>query len=185
MSLKFVPDDPVDNNPALVQVMAWRRTGDNPLHYLYQCLHSSLTHICGTRGGSVKACFHSDMCLTAQLKNFHHQCKYWRMRLLVPVLFDLRLVLLPSWLECSFTADIIEEAELKTQKYNMEYYKNHLACIGTSWIVHLPYNYLDRKSVKLMSIICAICANKKPLISNTIAGLWFSAKTAVTPLLTR
>ena len=31
MSLKFVPKGPIDNKPALVQVMAWRRTGDKPL----------------------------------------------------------------------------------------------------------------------------------------------------------
>ena len=31
VSLKFVPTSPIDNNPALVQVMAWRRTGDKPL----------------------------------------------------------------------------------------------------------------------------------------------------------
>ena len=29
--LKYVPRSPIDNNPALVQVMAWRRTGDKPL----------------------------------------------------------------------------------------------------------------------------------------------------------
>ena len=32
ISLKFVPKSPIDNNPALVQVMAWRRIGDKPLH---------------------------------------------------------------------------------------------------------------------------------------------------------
>ena len=31
ISLKFVRGSPVDNNQALVQVMAWRRTGDKPL----------------------------------------------------------------------------------------------------------------------------------------------------------
>ena len=31
ISLKFVPSSPIDNKPALVQVMAWRRTGDKPL----------------------------------------------------------------------------------------------------------------------------------------------------------
>ena len=30
-SLKFVPKGPVDNNPALVQMMAWRQIGDKPL----------------------------------------------------------------------------------------------------------------------------------------------------------
>ena len=31
ISLKFVPTSPIDNKPALVQVMAWRRTGDKSL----------------------------------------------------------------------------------------------------------------------------------------------------------
>ena len=31
ISLKFVPKRPIDNKSALVQVMAWRRTGDKPL----------------------------------------------------------------------------------------------------------------------------------------------------------
>ena len=31
ISLKFVPTSPIDNKPALDQVMAWRRTGDKPL----------------------------------------------------------------------------------------------------------------------------------------------------------
>ena len=31
ISLKFVPWGPINNIPALVQIMAWRRTGDEPL----------------------------------------------------------------------------------------------------------------------------------------------------------
>ena len=31
ISLKFVPKGPIDNESALVQVMAWCRTGDKPL----------------------------------------------------------------------------------------------------------------------------------------------------------
>ena len=31
ISLQFVPRGPIDNKSALVQVMAWRRTGDKPL----------------------------------------------------------------------------------------------------------------------------------------------------------
>ena len=31
ISLKHVPRMPIDNKPALFQVMAWRRTGDKPL----------------------------------------------------------------------------------------------------------------------------------------------------------
>ena len=31
ISLKFVPYGPIDNNPALAKIIAWRRIGDNPL----------------------------------------------------------------------------------------------------------------------------------------------------------
>ena len=31
ISEKFVPRSPIDNKPTLVQLMAWRRTGDKPL----------------------------------------------------------------------------------------------------------------------------------------------------------
>ena len=31
ISLKFVPKGPINNNPALVQIMAWRWSGDKPL----------------------------------------------------------------------------------------------------------------------------------------------------------
>ena len=31
ISLKFVPKGPIDNNPALIQIMAWHRIGDKPL----------------------------------------------------------------------------------------------------------------------------------------------------------
>ena len=47
ISLKLVPGSPVDDKPALVQVMAWRQTGTS--HNLNQWCTSSLTHICSTR----------------------------------------------------------------------------------------------------------------------------------------
>ena len=31
VSLQFVPKGPINNTPALVQIMAWRRLGDKPL----------------------------------------------------------------------------------------------------------------------------------------------------------
>ena len=47
ISLKFVPKDPINNIPALVQIMAWRRSGDKPLSE--PMMFSLLTHICVTR----------------------------------------------------------------------------------------------------------------------------------------
>ena len=53
ISLKFVPKDPINNIPALVQIMAWRRPGDKPLSE--PMMVSTLTHICVTRPQWVKA----------------------------------------------------------------------------------------------------------------------------------
>ena len=47
ISLKFVPESPMDNIPPLFQIMAWRRPGDKPLSETM--VESLLTHICVTR----------------------------------------------------------------------------------------------------------------------------------------
>ena len=52
ISLKFVPKVQINNIPALVQIMAWRRPGDKPLSE--PTLVSLLTHICVTRPQWVK-----------------------------------------------------------------------------------------------------------------------------------
>ena len=47
ISLKFVPKGPIDNIPALVQILAWHWTGDKPLSepmmawFFYACKHHS------------------------------------------------------------------------------------------------------------------------------------------------
>ena len=46
-SLKYVRKGPIDNNPALVQIMAWRRSGDKPLSE--PMMINLPTHICVTR----------------------------------------------------------------------------------------------------------------------------------------
>ena len=53
ISLKFVHKGPINNNPALVQIMAWRRPGDKPLSE--PMMVSLLTHICVTRPQWVKS----------------------------------------------------------------------------------------------------------------------------------
>ena len=52
IALKFVPKGPINNNPSLVQIMAWRRSGDQPLSK--PMMVSLLTHICVTRPQWVK-----------------------------------------------------------------------------------------------------------------------------------
>ena len=46
ISLRFVPKGSINNIPALVQIMAWRRPGDKPLSE--PMMVSLLTHICVT-----------------------------------------------------------------------------------------------------------------------------------------
>ena len=46
-SLKYVRKGPIDNNPALVQIMVWRRSGDKPLSE--PMMIRLPTHICVTR----------------------------------------------------------------------------------------------------------------------------------------
>ena len=50
--LKFVPKGPINNNPALVQIMAWRRLGYKPLSE--PMMVRVPTHICVTRPQWVK-----------------------------------------------------------------------------------------------------------------------------------
>ena len=52
ISLEFVPKVRINNIPALVQIMAWRRQGDKPLSE--PMMVSLLTHICVTRPQWVK-----------------------------------------------------------------------------------------------------------------------------------
>ena len=45
ISLKFVPNGPINNNSSLVQIMAWRLSGDKPLSEPmigYWCIYTSL-----------------------------------------------------------------------------------------------------------------------------------------------
>ena len=47
ISLRFVPKAPINNIPALVQIMAWRRPGDKPLSE--PMMVNLPTHICVTQ----------------------------------------------------------------------------------------------------------------------------------------
>ena len=52
ISLKFVPKGPINNNPALVQILAWRWSSDKPLSE--PIMVSLLRHICVIRPLSFK-----------------------------------------------------------------------------------------------------------------------------------
>ena len=65
ISLKFVPKGLINNIPALVQIMAWRRPGDKPLSETMMV--DSTTHICVTRPQWVNSTQTPD---TSDLANF-------------------------------------------------------------------------------------------------------------------
>ena len=77
-SLKFVPKGPINNIPALVQIMAWRLPGDKPLSE--PMMTSFPTHICITRPQWVKK---NQLCTWLKLCDVHrdhtryvpNQCK--------------------------------------------------------------------------------------------------------------
>ena len=56
ISLKFVPEGPINKIPALVEIMTWRRPGDKPLSE--PMMVRLLTHICVTRPQWVKTFDH-------------------------------------------------------------------------------------------------------------------------------
>ena len=60
-SLKSVPRGPINNIPALVQIMAWRRSCDKPLSE--PMMVSLLTHICVTRPQWVKVGKRYELCI--------------------------------------------------------------------------------------------------------------------------
>ena len=66
ISLKFVPLGPINNIPALVQIMAWHWSGNKPLSE--PLMNNLLTHICITRLQWVKTC-HITCILDCSMKN--------------------------------------------------------------------------------------------------------------------
>ena len=83
ISLKFVPKCPINNITALVQIMAWRRSGDKPLSE--PMMVSLLTHICITRPQWVNTISTHP----PQEGNFQHvTCKSnsWNQKLLISTL---------------------------------------------------------------------------------------------------
>ena len=63
----FVPKVQINNIPAMVQIMAWRRPGDKPLSK--PMMVSLLTHICVTRPQWVKECI--SIKFYFKFKSFH------------------------------------------------------------------------------------------------------------------
>ena len=74
ISPKFVPKVPINNIPALVQIMAWRWPGDKPLSKpMMVCL---LTHICVTRPHSLTHLSHPHWTKRPPSRRWHFQLHF-------------------------------------------------------------------------------------------------------------
>ena len=71
MSLKFVSNDPINNIPALVHIMARRRSGDKPLSE--PMMVSLPTHICLTRPQWIKRIVQYRKWSSLDIKQFKHK----------------------------------------------------------------------------------------------------------------
>ena len=75
ISLMFVPKRPINNIPALVQIMAWRRPGDKPLSA--PMMVSLLTHICVTWSQWVKVWWPSGLTFICVNSHMWPEQKWW------------------------------------------------------------------------------------------------------------
>ena len=80
ISLKFVPQGPINNIPALVQIMAWRRPGDKP--FCGPMIVRLPTHICVTRPQWVNA--HTTDCRASWAKIIQGCLQSWYILSLCP-----------------------------------------------------------------------------------------------------
>ena len=72
ISLKFVPKGPIDNNPTLVQIMAWHRIGDKPLS---ESMRSQFTDIYVVQGGDELIWLFQSDCLKFS-QTYQHRLVY-------------------------------------------------------------------------------------------------------------
>ena len=107
ISLKFVPKGPMNNIPALVQIMAWRRPGDKPLSE--PMMVSLPTHICVTRPQWVKdwpdfylyylcaVCNIISCCQQHCVSQFYTSLKCYNLGFVKQILFNFNLGNLCQW----------------------------------------------------------------------------------------
>ena len=91
ISLKFVPKGPINNKPALVQIMAWRRTGNKPLSG--PMMVSLLTHICVTRPQWVNDYIHCNV-----WNEITHHVEVWKwLSYFIPHVITGYVITNPCW----------------------------------------------------------------------------------------
>ena len=93
ISLKYVTKGPINNIPALVQIMAWRRSGDKPLSE--PMMVGLPTHICVTRPQWVKPSIY------CQLENEEQTGEIW-IKVWIFCVKKMNLTILSAiWWKCS------------------------------------------------------------------------------------
>ena len=117
-SLKFVPKGPINNIPALVQIMAWRRPDDKPLSELMTV--SLLTHICVTRPQWVKSSLKNCGCYICQWWWLHRYtwntkwCRHQCYHKLNSVMLGCSITNVTSWIATQTQRAAIPEIFIKS-----------------------------------------------------------------------
>ena len=163
ISLKFVPKGPINNIPALVQIMAWRRPGDKPLSE--PMMVSLTTHICVTRPQWVKLEM-TKVCIP------HVSLKIINLELLPKIIRAMSsLMSLPHGLHC-FTATI--QLPIKLRPFGIQW--RHDKRIGVSNHRHLDClleRLFRRRSTKTSKLLVTGLCEGNPLLTD-----WFSSHRA-------
>ena len=155
ISLKFVPKDLINNIPALVQIMGWRRPGNKPLSE--SMMVSLLTHVCVTWPQWVNSvstipihiggCLFGQHCACRWLSTSHLQTQYWPHRrrhdfvkiLLIINYFDQRIFLYSFFFK---SCKLFSTTRLKSLPFLITYcdsgtksyhYRAHMAIYGRPW----------------------------------------------------
>ena len=115
ISLKFVPQGPINNIPALVQVMAWRRPGDKPLSG--PMMVRLPTNICVTRPQGVNSPWSCD-------DTCRHGTCPWLVQVMVGTnqgpFYKHGLTLIPAWISNHMPCKVGDEITYPSQTSAMQ-----------------------------------------------------------------
>ena len=112
--LKFVPNVQINNIPALVQIMAWRRPGDKPLSE--PMIFSLLMHLCITRPQQVK---YWEKTHHSSPKRTRYGCHFWVQCLIYSTYFLLCCYVNGLVQDCSNSSALAMESQQYCTKPSM------------------------------------------------------------------
>ena len=114
--MKFVPRSLIDNKPALVEVMAWRRTGNKPLHEPMMTLFTD-AYIGGTKGWWVKWKKKTKIMFPQKI-SLWQGFKFLIWFYIPPIMLDLLLTLIPAWISNSIHYKMWNEITFPFPNFN-------------------------------------------------------------------